>query len=395
MITRRPLVPEGIFRNACLVTALANMGGNVAMGLFYKTIFRLVGAPLPTDLHDFALGSVLSFCMGAAALAVFLAPEKGRGLLAVGIVGKGLYAVITYYFWAVHGLHPFFMAFVAWDALFVVVFFLYWITLASPEFVQLNRKSSMASRWRSRSRSKRALLLGFSLTGTGSEALDRIEKGLTGEGYTCKRATVVPVETIFTRPLSFLAFVRICGRAFLRIPAKIEPLELPADGPDWDLVVVESPTWLLGMAAPVEAVLASSEYRKLFCGRDAVVLSVARGAYQRTLAMMVRRLELAGANVIAARGLVHPGREPRRLMSLWFYLIFRRPDFPPWFASKTFGLSEETLSEVENLGRYLADRKRTRPGWTLLLDCEAPMAPNTDPAPPAASPATTEGSDAP
>lgn len=395
MITRRPLAPEWLLRYACLVTALANMGGNVAMGLFYKTIFRLVGAPLPTDLHDFALGSVLSFCMGAAALAVFLAPEKGRGLLAVGIVGKGLYAVITYYFWAVHGLHPFFMAFVVWDALFVVVFFLYWIKLASPELVELQQEIFDGIEAPKPECRGRALLLGFSITGTGSKALDRLEKGLKDKGYTCKQMTIVPVETIFTSPLSFLAFVRICARAFVRIPAKIEPLDLCAEHSHWDLVVVESPTWLLGMAAPVEAVLASSEYRKLFLGRDAVVLSVARGAYQRTLAMMVRRLELAGANVIAARGLVHPGREPRRLMSLWFYLIFRRPDFPPWFASKTFGLSEETLSEVENLGRDLADRKRTRPHWTLLMDLEAPIAPNTDPAPPTSGPATTEGSDAP
>ncbi len=392
MITRRPLVPDWAFRYACLVTALANMGGNVAMGLFYKHILRLVGAPLPADLHDFALGSSLSFCMGAVALAVFLAPERGRALLAVGITGKGLYAVITYYFWAVHGLHWFFMAFVAWDALFVVIFFLYWIRLANPDFVALQQSVSEGIAAPKREGSKRALLLGFSLTQTGAAALGRVAVGLTAKGYQCDTVMVRPAEKIFTWPLSFMAFVRICARAFVRAPAKVAPLKLPDPQPDWDLVVVESPTWLLGMAAPVEAVLTAPEYRDLFEGRDAAVIAVARGAYQRTLGMLIERLQRAGANVVAARGMVHPGSEPRRLMSLWFYLIFRRANFPPLLASPTYGLSEATLAEAEHLGRDLADRARTRPHWTLLIGPSIVIAPNTD-APRAAGGKLQEASD--
>jgi hypothetical protein len=83
---------------------------------------------------------------------------------------------------------------------------------------------------------------------------------------------------------------------------------------------------------------------------------VSRGAHQRTRAMMVRWLERLGANVLTARGYEHSGWEPRRLMSLWFYLLFRRPACPPLLAEPRYGLSSETLSEIRRLGEDLATR---------------------------------------
>jgi hypothetical protein len=83
--------------------------------------------------------------------------------------------------------------------------------------------------------------------------------------------------------------------------------------------------------------------------------------------MLVRWLERCGANVVAARAYAHAGHEPRRLLSLWFYLIFRRPGFPPGLAEKQYGLSDETLHTIKIFGTQLADRQRTRPHWTLML----------------------------
>jgi hypothetical protein len=121
------------------------------------------------------------------------------------------------------------------------------------------------------------------------------------------------------------------------------------------------------MAAPVEYALLDPVNRHLFQGRDAAALVVSRGAYQRTLAMIVRRLERLGANVVAARGCVHEGREPRRLMSLWFFLILRRPGVPRLLAEPRYGPTEATLADLEHFGAALAERSRTRPHWTLLL----------------------------
>jgi hypothetical protein len=62
-------IPIKIFRYLCLLTALANAGGNLGMLLFYKPILKLVGAPLPKDLwgqpnyEQFFLGKwVTLFC---------------------------------------------------------------------------------------------------------------------------------------------------------------------------------------------------------------------------------------------------------------------------------------------------------------------------------------------
>jgi hypothetical protein len=359
---RRTSVAGTILRYLCLLTALANMGGNVLLQLFYRPLFVWLGVPLPTDLRAFVLESVLSFAMGVVALLVFLHPRRGIGLLQIGILGKGGYALVTYFFYAVYQLHGFYLVFVVWDAVFVVVFFLYWIHLESPELVELQQAIFDGIH---QDRTNRALLIGFSLTDNGKKGMQHLAAGLESKGYEVDILPVIAQEAIFRFPMSFGGFVSIVMRAFVRHPAKIAPLQVPHH--DYDLVVVESPTWLLGIAAPVEAVLQHPENRALFAGRDAVALVVCRGAHRRTQAMLVRWLERCGANVVAARAYAHVGHEPRRLLSLWFYLIFRRPGFPPGLAEKHYGLSDETLRAIKIFGAQLADRQRTRPHWTLML----------------------------
>jgi hypothetical protein len=361
------VIPGVVFRYLCLLTAVANMGGNVGLILFYTPIFTRLGVPIPSDLHLFTLECVLSFTMGVVALLIFLDTSRAIGLLAVGIVGKGSYAAATYYFYAVHGLHWFFLVFAIWDAVFVVLFFLYWIQLAAPDVLELQQGVFDGIDNPQRRSARRALLIGFSLTGNGSKSLQALAAGLAGRGYEVDIAHAVPVERIYRFPMSFLDFVRIIARAFFRKPGRIAPLRVPEQR-DWDLVAVESPTWLIGMAGPVESVFLDPANRALFRGRDAAAVVVCRGAYQRNLAMIVRHLERAGANIVAARGWQHQGWEPRRLMSLWFYLIFRREGFPPLLAEPHYGLSGESLAEIERFGCDLADRPRTRPHWTLLLD---------------------------
>ena len=85
------------FRYLCLLTAVANAGGNLGMLLFYKPIYNLVGAPLPKDLFSFAFVCGFSFTVGVLAFMVFLAPEKTTPLLVVGIVGKAIYAFFTFF----------------------------------------------------------------------------------------------------------------------------------------------------------------------------------------------------------------------------------------------------------------------------------------------------------
>lgn len=362
---RRIPAAGDVLRYLCLLTAVANIGGNLGLQLGYPLLFEWLGVPPPADTRLFLLESALSFSMGVVALLVFLDTRRAIPLLQVGALGKGAYALITYWHWALHGLHWFFLIFAVWDAVFVVVFLLYWIHLESRDLLELG---SSIFDGIDRPRTNRALIIGLSLTGNGRKAIQHLAAGLGHKGCATDVVWVTPQERIYRFAMSLMDFIRIIVRAFLRRPAKIAPLDVPRE--DYDLVVVESPTWLLSMAAPVEAVFLDAANRRLFEGRDAVALTMSRGAYQRTQAMITRWLARCGANVVAARGYAHTGREPRRLMSLWFYLIFRKPGFPPGLAEPHYGLSQETLDGIFRFGEDLAERKRTRPHWSLLREAQ-------------------------
>jgi hypothetical protein len=346
------------FRYLCLLTALANGLGNVFLLLFYRLLFDWLGVPFPLDLHSFAWVAGLSFTMGVLALLVFLNPERNVNLLIIGIVGKGIYAFFTLYFYVFKDLHWFYLLFGIWDALYVVIFFLFLIQLLAPDLGRLNRGDILVGL--DRERTNKALILTFSLTGTGRTAAERAKIGMERRGYTVDVQSVQAEEKIFRFPMALSDFVRIVLRAFLRWPARIRPLGIGADHP-YDLIVVATQTWLVGMGAPMEAVFQHPDHRGIFDGRDVAALNVCRGAWRRSQAMLVRWLERSGGNVVGVRAYTHIGWEPSRLFSLWFYLIFKeagRPRVLDGFVQPRYGLSDEALGELERFGEDLAERKR-------------------------------------
>jgi hypothetical protein len=353
----RPLVPAAILRWLVMLTAVANIIGNPLLIAFQEPAFTKLGIALPRDPYLFTLHCALSFTMGVVALVAYIRPD--RGVLVIGIVGKGLYATITYYFWVIELVSPWFLLFVVWDAAFVIVFFLYWIQLAQPELRELGH-SIYAGIDTRHGQPKRALIIGLSLTGNGRRAIDRLAAGLGREGYAVDIGWLHPDERIYRYPMSLASFAKVNVRAALRQGGRSR-VELDLRH-DWDLVVVESPTWLLGAAGPVEAFLASDDNRALFRGRDAAAVVICRGAWQRTQAMLVRGLQRAGANVVAGRAFAHQGWEPARLCLLWWKHMTGKDRL--W--GVTYGLSDQTLDEIEELGADLARRVRNRPHWTLL-----------------------------
>lgn len=365
-MTPRPRISPVLLRYACLLTAVVNLVGSVTLAGLHRSVLAWVGAAPPADPRAFVVELSLSFTMGVVALLVFTGhrdPARTKALLAVGALGKGLYAVVTYGYFVTEGTHWLWLGFAAWDALFVVVFLLYWIQLESPDLARLHAGLFNGVE---RARTGKALLLGFSLTGNGSRALERVAAGLRRGGYrTVDVVPVEPLDSIHRFPLGFVAFWRIIVRSFLRIPTPIAELGIPDDH-DYDLVVVESPTWLLGAAAPVEAIFQDERNARILRGRDAAAVVVCRGAHRRTAAMLVRGLERRGANVVAVRSLAHQGREPRRLLSLWLYLVFRHQGVPAGIAEPHYGPPPRAYDELEAFGEDLAHRPRTRPHWALL-----------------------------
>jgi hypothetical protein len=372
----RKVIPSKVFRALCLLTAAANFVGNLVMLLFYKPICALTGAPLPVDLPNFAFVCGFSLTVGVLSFMVFLAPERSGDLLVVGLVGKAIYALFSFYFYLHGALHWFYMLFGIWDAAYAVIFFLYFIQLASPDLTRLNRGEILPAL--DRPRTGRALLVYFSMTGNGTRAMKSVREGLTRRGYIVDDKVIEPVEPLFHFPFSLLAFFRIMIRAIFRVPAKIKPLGVPADHP-YDLIVVESQTWFVGMSAPVEAIFQDPAGRAIFAGRDVAAVNVCRGLWQRPQAMLVRWLAASGANVVGARAYENPGVEPIRCFSL-FYFLARGGAAPTGLLKKVMTpqhIDEAKERELAAFGELLA---RRIPGLALELSvAEAATLPSEPP----------------
>jgi hypothetical protein len=346
-----------VLRYLTLLTAFANAGGNVAILLFYRPLFGLLGVPLPKDLFSFVFVSCFSFNMGVLAYLVFRSPEKSQNLLVVGCIGKAAYAAATAYFFYEADLHWFYRVFGLWDTAYAAIFLLFLIHLASADITRLNEGQVLPGLPRPATR--RALILYHSLTGNGQRAVSHVRAGLSRKGYTVDEQALVPTEALFHFPFSFGEFLRIMLRAVFRRKATIEPLPIAADHP-YDLLVVTSQTWFLGMGAPTQALFQDARHRALFAGRDCASVTVCRGLWKRAQAMAVRGLEQAGGRVVGARAFENPGPEPLRTFSLFVFLGVGSPGKPAWLARllQPQHVDEQALAELERFGEQLAERPR-------------------------------------
>jgi hypothetical protein len=359
------MLSRKIFRYLCLLTALANGFGNILLLLTYRRVFEWLGVPLPQDLFSFCCVAGFSFTIGLLALMVFWNPEQNAGLLVVGAAGKAIYAFFTFYFAVFHGLHWFYYPFGVWDAIYAVIFILFLTQLRGPDLMPLN--SGAILQGPASPPGRNALLLLFSLTGTGGTAMQRVKAGLEQRGYRTEVRNVEPLEhDLFHFPFTLGRFLRIMIRAIFRRPALVKPLAIPPDH-NFDLIVVFCQTWFVGMSAPVEAVFQDAVNRAIFLRRDVATVNVCRGLWRRSQAMLVRWVQACGGSVVGSRAFPHLGHEPSRVFSLFAYLVYARTGMPrwlAWFLQPRYGLSDEAFSNLEEFGRRLAVRKSGGPVLT-------------------------------
>lgn len=355
MNEKRPVLSPRLFRALCLVTALANAGGNLFMFFAYKPVFDLFGVPLPSDLQSFHFVCGFSFTVGILAFLVWRSPSTSTDLLVVAIIGKAIYAALTGYHHVEHDAHWFYKIFGIWDAAFVVIFFLWLVQLMSPDLGAFN--AGTVKPGGGKKGNGRALLVSWSMTGNGARAMKHVKHGLERKGYTVDEKVVAAAESLYTFPLTFPRFLKIFLRAVFRLRGRAKPLEV-ADPDAYDLVVVNGQTWFLGPGAPIEDVITSPENTRLFAGRDVATVVVCRGLWRRTEAMMVRALEHAGARMVGARSFANPGGEPIRTFSLFFFLGFGKPSTPKVLSGTLTNqwLADRDLEELERFGEALATR---------------------------------------
>lgn len=349
-----------VFRALCLLTAIANMGGNALLLVAHEPVFRWLGLPVPDDLYTFTSVLGFSFTSGVVALMVVLRPAQAVPLLIVGIVGKGLFALTTLAFHVRVGLPWPWLVFGAWDAVFVCVFWLYMIHLSRPELLVLNQGAIVSGS--ARPRTRKALLLCYSLSGNARGAIARVQAGLVARGYQCDAVQIQPLEReLFQFPFrSVWSFLRILVRAVLRRRAGIEPIDVSPDH-DYDLIVVAAQTWMVGCAAPVEELFLDARTRRIFLDRDVAIVNVCRGLWRRAQAMLASHVQAAGGHLIAASPHENPGPEPFRTLSLFVFLLFggKVPGWVPPLLRLPSQLSEDALEELHRLGERLAMRPKS------------------------------------
>ncbi|HEX4417699.1 MAG TPA: hypothetical protein VH165_07360 [Kofleriaceae bacterium] len=356
-----------MFRLLVLFMAVTNVVGNVLSLLLYRPILAWVGAPLPIDTFSFTFVCAFSFAVGVLAWIIYRDPEHNIPLLIAVILGKAIYASFILYFYDIGERHWFYLTSGVWDAVFTVICFLFLIRLLSPDLTVLDHGQVLQGGDLSQQR-KKAVILYFSMSGNGARAVQRVQSGLVSEGYTVEERPIEiePREqALFRFPFQHrFAFLRIMIRAILRIPVKIQPIGLAADH-DFDLIVVESQTWFVGMSAPVEAVFRDPANHAAFAGRDVAVINVCRGLWRRPQAMLVRWVEACGGRVVGTRAFTNPGRKPIRTFSLVFCLgasavgrtAFLRRILTPQF------LSSAALADLERFGKALAQRPSADRSW--------------------------------
>lgn len=355
-----------VFRALCILTAIANMGGNALLLVAHERIFRWLGLPVPDDLYTFTSVLGFSFTSGVVALMIVLRPAHAVPLLVVAIVGKALFALTTLAFHVRVGLEWPWLVFAGWDAAFVGVFWFYMIHLTRPELLVLNQGAIVSGS--ARPRTGKALLLYYSLSGNARGAIARVQAGLLAKGYQCDAVRVQPVEReLFRFPLrSLWTFGRIVVRAVLRRRAAIEPLGPPesignvSPDHDYDLIVVAAQTWMVGCAAPVEELFLNARTRRIFHDRDVAIVNVCRGLWRRAQAMLASHVQAAGGHLIAASPHTNPGAEPFRTLSLFVFLLFggKVPGWVPPLLRLPSQLSADALQQLERLGERLAMRPK-------------------------------------
>lgn len=233
-----------------------------------------------------------------------------------------------------------------------------------------------------RPRPRRALLVYYSLSGNGGQAIERVARGLIDAGYQCDDCAVRPREPgRFQFPFASVGqFVRIMLGALFRVSTPVEWRITPrdrdgvrdpgrgeaggdgdaeSDPADHDLVVCLSQTWMLGVSAPIQGLFESQRGRALFAGRDVAVVNVCRGSWRRSQAQLVTWCGEAGGRVIAVSPHVNPGREPMRLFSLFLFLALGPDRWPAHLQGRWLTpqfLPDEDLVHLEDLGRRLAGR---------------------------------------
>jgi hypothetical protein len=109
-----------------LIAALYDGLLGLAFFFLYNPLFSMFDITLPNNTSYIHLTAAFVFVQGVGYWFVFQDPEGNHGIVKLGIVYKGVFALLAAYYWAIGQLlHPIFALFGILDVLFLIGFVLF------------------------------------------------------------------------------------------------------------------------------------------------------------------------------------------------------------------------------------------------------------------------------
>jgi hypothetical protein len=172
----------------------------------------------------------------------------------------------------------------------------------------------------------RVLFVYYTFTKQALKVTEDMESVFRDRGWDIERAEIEFTDPRYTPRLErfplkhrYLDILRLLPAQLRRATGEIR-IPPEAEGGDYDLVIVGSPTWWLTTCMPVRSYLKSDAAAKLLDGRSVAAFVVCRRYWKNNLETVRKLAEGKGATCVDTTHFAYLGGQVRSLLSLISYL---------------------------------------------------------------------------
>ena len=184
----------------------------------------------------------------------------------------------------------------------------------------------------------RALVVYFSLTHQSARVAESIAQALTARGCEVTNAAIEFTDERWVGKLSQFPMKRpmtqIASILFAQLRHKTGEIRIPpeAQGGDYDLVMIASPTWWFQTSMPIRSYLESPGAKEVLDGKPFACASISRRYYSINLGQQRKLGEKSGGRFIDKTHFVVAGGQVKSMLSWLAYMKHGEPQ------ERVFGL---------------------------------------------------------
>ena len=175
-------------------------------------------------------------------------------------------------------------------------------------------------------RTPRVLFVYFTFTKQALRVTEDMESVFRDRGWSIERAEIEFIDPRYRARFERFPFKHRYLDLFRMLPPQLRratgEIRIPAqaEGGDYDLVVIGSPTWWLTTCMPIRSYLKSDAAAKLLDGKSVAGFVVCRRYWKNNLKTVQKLAERNGATWVDRTHFVYLGGQVRSLLSLISYL---------------------------------------------------------------------------